>query len=140
MGDYQESIAVAVPAERLFAYLAEVRNLPAYLPRLTSVRPKGGDRVTVTAHIDPPDAPEQDVTSEAWIHVIDDGRSLEWGAPGPHDYHGRLHVSSRDAGSSWLTVELHTEETGRRQVDDGLEEALSGIKAAVEAAEARPLQ
>ncbi|MCK8679401.1 MULTISPECIES: SRPBCC family protein [Streptomyces] len=136
MGDYDNSIMVAVRPERLFAYLSDVQNLPHYMPRLTSARPHGGDRVTVTAHIDPPDAPEQDVTSEAWIRVVEEGKSLEWGAPGPHDYRGRLHVEAGDsADSSRLSVELHTDVTEGQQVDHGLEEALSGIKQAVEAAE-----
>ncbi|CAL9351371.1 SRPBCC family protein [Streptomyces griseomycini] len=136
MGDYDDSITVDVPPERLFSYLADVQNLPAYMPRLTSARPHDGDRVTVTAHIDPADAPEQDVESEAWIHVVEDGKSLEWGAPGPHDYRGRLHVAAGDSpGISRLTVELHTESTEGDQVDHGLQEALSGIKTAVERAE-----
>jgi uncharacterized protein YndB with AHSA1/START domain len=136
MGDYSKTITVAVPPERLFSYLSDVQNLPAYLPRLTSARPHDGDKVTVTAHIDPADAPEQDVTSEAWIHVVEDGKSLEWGAPGPHDYHGRLHVAGGDAaGTSRLTVEMHTERAEGEQVDHGLDEALVGIKNAAESAE-----
>ncbi|MFF9203890.1 SRPBCC family protein [Streptomyces sp. NPDC014986] len=136
MGDYSDTITVAVPPERLFSYLADVQNLPAYLPRLTSVRPHDGDKVTVTAHIDPADAPEQDVTSEAWIRVVEEGKSLEWGAPGPHDYHGRLHVAGGDGdGTSRLTVELHTESAEGEQIDHGLDEALTGIKNAVERAE-----
>ncbi|MEV0696206.1 SRPBCC family protein [Streptomyces sp. NPDC050388] len=133
MGDYNDTITVA--PDRLFSYLADVQNLPAYMPRLTSVRPHDGDRVTVTAHIDPADAPEQDVTSEAWIHVIEDGKSLERGAPGPHEYHGRLHVAPGEGpATSRLTVQLHTDSTEGAQVDHGLEEALRGIKSAVEAA------
>ncbi|MFC7845079.1 SRPBCC family protein [Streptomyces sp. NPDC001046] len=136
MGDYNDTITVTVAPDRLFAYLADVQNLPAYLPRLTSARPHGGDQVTVTAHIDPPDAPEQDVTSEAWIHVIEDGRTLEWGAPGAHDYHGRLQIDpGDDAATSRLTVRLHTDSTEGAQVDHGLEEALRGIKSAAEAAD-----
>ncbi|HZG04096.1 MAG TPA: SRPBCC family protein [Streptomyces sp.] len=136
MGDYDNSITVAVPPDRLFAYLSDVQNLPAYLPRMTSARPHDGDRVTVTAHIAPEGAPEQDVTSEAWIRVVEEGRSLEWGAPGPRDYHGRLHVTAGDSrGTSRLTVELHTEDTEGAQVDHGLRETLHGIKTAVESAE-----
>ncbi|MEV0845859.1 hypothetical protein AB0J21_08245 [Streptomyces sp. NPDC049954] len=136
MGDYDNSILVAVGTERLFSYLADVANLPAYLPRLTSARPHDDDKVTVTAHIDPPDAPEKDVTSEAWIHVVEEGKSLEWGAPGPHDYRGRLHVGPGNGpDSSRLTVQLHTQSTEGAHVDHGLEEALHGIKAAVESAE-----
>ncbi|MFJ9061816.1 SRPBCC family protein [Streptomyces sp. NPDC102409] len=136
MGDYDSSITVAVGPERLFSYLADVQNLPAYMPRLTSARPHGGDRVTVTAHIDPPDAPDHDVTSEAWIRVVEEGRSLEWGAPGPHDYRGRLHVAPGNSpDSSRLTVELHTQATEGDHVDHGLQEALNGIRNAVENAE-----
>ncbi|MFJ3842030.1 SRPBCC family protein [Streptomyces sp. NPDC090054] len=137
MGDYDTSITVAVPPATLFSYLADVQNLPAYMPRLTSAKPHGGDRVTVTAHIEPPGEPEQDVESEAWIHVLEEGKSLEWGAPGPHDYRGRLHVAAGDdANHSQLSVDLHTDRTEGEQVTDGLQEALDGIKAAVEAAEA----
>ncbi|MEU9031636.1 SRPBCC family protein [Streptomyces sp. NPDC048383] len=138
MGDYDTSISVAVPAATLFRYLADVQNLPAYMPRLTSAKPHDGDRVTVTAHIDPPGQPERDVTSEAWIRVLEEGKSLEWGAPGPHDYRGRLHVAAgHDVDHSRLSVELHTDRVEGAQVDDGLTEALRGIKEAVEAAEAQ---
>ncbi|MET9667969.1 SRPBCC family protein [Streptomyces sp. NPDC006475] len=136
MGDYDNAITVAVPPRRLFEYLADVENLPHYMPRLTAAHPHDGDRVTVTAHIDPADAPEQDVTSEAWIRVLEEGRTLEWGAPGPNEYHGRLHVGrGESADTSRLSVELHTARTEGEQVDEGLREALRGIKAAVEAAE-----
>ncbi|MGW7312532.1 SRPBCC family protein [Streptomyces sp. NPDC054865] len=137
MGAYDTSITVAVAPATLFSYLADVQNLPAYMPRLTSAKPHGGDRVTVTAHIEPPGEPEQDVKSEAWIHVLEEGKSLEWGAAGPHDYRGRLHAAAGDgADHSRLFVDLHTDRTEGEQVTDGLQEALAGIKAAVEAAEA----
>lgn len=137
MGDYDTSITVAVSPATLFSYLSDVQNLPAYMPRLTSAKPHDGDKVTVTAHVEPPGKPEQDVKSEAWIRVLEEGKSLEWGAPGPRDYRGRLHVAAGDdADHSQLSVELHTECIEGEQVIDGLEEALDGIKSAVEAAEA----
>ncbi|MFD4237500.1 SRPBCC family protein [Streptomyces sp. NPDC058542] len=132
MGDYDSKITVAVPADRLFSYLADVKNLPAYMPRLTSARPHGGDQVTVTAHINPPDAPEQDVTSEAWVRVVEENKSPEWGAAGPHHYRGRLHVAPGDAAShSLLTVER----TLSRPTAPRSKKALTGIKSAVENAE-----
>ncbi|MFE5258710.1 SRPBCC family protein [Streptomyces coelicoflavus] len=135
MGTYEKSITVAVPPGRLFRYLGDVENLPAYMPRLTAARPQGGDRVTVSAHIAPPDGPERDVTSDAFIRVTEEGKSLEWGSPGPNDYHGRLHITAGDEHTSQLTVELHTERTEGESVENGLEEALRGIKNAVEKAE-----
>ncbi|AUI60238.1 SRPBCC family protein [Amycolatopsis sp. BJA-103] len=133
MGDYRQSITVGVPPALLFSYLADVHNLPKYMPRLTSAEPSGGDKVDVTARIDPEDAPEQDVAGEAWIKVVEDGKSLEWGAAGPHDYHGKLHIGPGDTErNATLVVELHTERTEGDQVDRGLQETLSGIKQAAE--------
>ncbi|MER7983691.1 SRPBCC family protein [Streptomyces sp. NPDC095817] len=133
MNDYDNSITVDVPPARLFDYLADVKNLPAYLPRLKAAHPHDGDRVTVTAHIDPPGGPEQDVTSEAWIRVLEHGKTLTWGSPGENDYHGQLHVAAGEQeGTSRLTVELHTEHAEGPQIDDGLRETLTGIKDAVE--------
>jgi len=139
MGDYDNTITVDVPPARLFDYLADVRHLPDYMPRLASARPTGGDKVEVTAHLDDKDTPgpgDQDVEGEAWIHVLEQGKTLEWGAAGPHDYHGKLHVSAGNSdGSSTLAVELHTERTEGAGVDEGLRETLQGIKSAVERAE-----
>lgn len=136
MGDYEKSTTVTVGPARLFSYLADVANLPSYLPRLTTATPTHDDKVDVTAHIDPPDGPEQDVRSEAWMKVVTDGRTLQWGAPGANDYHGELDVDpGDDADTSRLTVRLHTERVEGQGVDDGLVETLQGIKRAVEQAE-----
>ncbi|WP_414938255.1 SRPBCC family protein [Amycolatopsis sp. cmx-11-51] len=133
MGDYQKSITVDVTPARLFAYLSDVRNLPKYMPRLTSAEPTDGNKVEVTAQISPDDAPDRKVEGEAWVNVIEDGKRLEWGATGPHDYHGELHIGPGDtAQNATLVVELHTERTEGDQVDRGLTETLSGIKQAAE--------
>jgi hypothetical protein len=110
-----------------------VRNLPAYMPRLTSARPQADGKVDVTAHIDPADGPERDVEGEAGIKVTHEGRTLQWGAPGPHDYHGELDVDPGPAdGTSTLTVRLHTERAEGDDVDRGVQETVDGIKRAVE--------
>jgi hypothetical protein len=89
--------------------------------------------VDVTAHIDPADGPERDVEAEAWVKVKHEGRTLQWGAPGPHDYHGELDVDPGPAdGTSTLTVRLHTERAEGDDVDRGVQETVDGIKRAVE--------
>jgi uncharacterized protein YndB with AHSA1/START domain len=135
MSDYDDTITVRVPPETLFAYLSDVRNLPRYLPQLTEAVPEGGDRVSVTAHVNPDGGPERDVHGEAWVHVITEGKTLEWGAPGQHDYHGELDVApgERDDESS-LTVRLHTEHAEDDMVRRGLTATLEGIRDAVEEA------
>jgi hypothetical protein len=72
------------------------------------------------------------------MKVATDGRALQWGAPGPDDYHGELAVDpGDDESSSRLTVRLHTDRVEGPGVDDGLDEALQGLKRAVEQAESR---
>lgn len=135
MGDYEESTTVAVSARELFSYLQDLQNLPHYLPRLTSVRSNGGDKYTVTAHIEPEGGEPRDVEGEAWMSVKAEGRTLAWGSAGPNDYAGELDVDpGDDEGSSRLTVRLHTERVDGPSIEDGLKETLAGVKRAVESA------
>ncbi|MEV4314883.1 SRPBCC family protein [Actinocrispum sp. NPDC049592] len=139
MGDYDDTITVQVPPQQLFAYLSDVRNLPHYLPRLTEATPQGGDKVDVTAHIDPEGQPAHDVHSEAWMRVVKDEQTLEWGAPGPGDYHGRLEIAPGEhRGESTLTVYLHTDHVEGDQIRQGLAETLRGIRDTVENTPDRP--
>lgn len=133
MGDYEASTTVQVPADRLFAYLADVESLPDYLPQMTEAHRKADGKVDVEAVIHPEGGPERTVSGEAWIEVVEDGKKLRWGAPGPHDYHGELDIDAADDGNSLLTVRLHTDHAEGDQIDEGLEHTLAGIKAAVEA-------
>lgn len=133
MGDYERSIIVTVAPNRLFGYLKDVTNLPAYLPRMTSASPTRDDKVAVTARIDQPDEPAKQVQGEAWMKVKVAGRTLQWGAPGPSNYQGELDVEAgHEPDTSVLTVRLHTERVEGQQIEDGLDEALRGIAHAAE--------
>ncbi len=88
--------------------------------------------VEVTAHIDPPDGPERDVTGEAWLRVRTEGKTLEWGAAGPHDYRGELDVDPDGDERSLLTVRLHTQRADGASIDSSLDETLAGIRRAAE--------
>jgi uncharacterized protein YndB with AHSA1/START domain len=133
MADFEKSTTIDIAPAELFGYLSDVSHLPAYMPRLTSARPQADGKVDVTAHIDPADGPEQDVEGEAWVKVRQEGRTLQWGAPGPHDYHGELDVDpGPEEGTSTLTVRLHTERAEGDDVDRGVQETVDGIKRAVE--------
>lgn len=132
MGDYEASTTVQVPADRLFAYLADVESLPDYLPQMTEAHRKADGKVDVEAVIHPEGEPERTVSGEAWIEVVEDGKKLRWGAAGPHDYRGELDIDAAGDGSSTLTVRLHTDHVEGDQIDEGLEHTLAGIKSAVE--------
>lgn len=114
MGTYEQSIAVAVPPARLYAYLSDVDNLPEYMPRITQAHAvDDGEAVDVTARIDPEGEEPQTVHGEAWLRVREEGRGLEWGSQGPNDYHGELDVDAADDGGSTLIVRLHRTHGGR---------------------------
>ncbi len=132
MGDYEASTTVNIDPDRLFDYLSDVENLPNYLPRLTEAHKTHDDKVDVTAVIQPDGEPKREVEGEASMDVVEPGRKLRWASPGPNDYHGELDVDSAADGTSTLTVRLHTEHAEGDQIDRGLEEALNGIKSAVE--------
>ena len=133
MGDYTSTTTVRIAPDKLFDYLSDVTNLPTYLPQMTSARPAGGDRVDVTAHIEPPGQPERDVEGEAWVKVKEAGRTLEWGAPGPHDYHGELDVDAADDGASTLTLRLHTEHVDGPDLQHAVDETVQGLRSNLEA-------
>lgn len=129
MGTFEQSIPVYVAPKRLFEYLADVDNLPEYMPRITDAhRVEGGEKVDVTAEIDPGDGQERTVEGEAWLRVSERDRRLAWGAPGPHDYAGELEVQETASHESKLVVRLRTERGDADAVDAGLIEAVERIK------------
>lgn len=121
MGTYRYTAEVDVPADEVFAFLRDPRNLPRYFPEMTSAEPTGGEQVHVEA-----DLHGQHVEAEAWLHVDEGSRELRWGAESSSDYHGELQVSETVTGSCEIAVVLHTE-TGGDQVQRGLEEAVAAL-------------
>ena len=126
MGDYQHSVEVSAPARQLFDYLADVRNLPRYFTAMTSAEPAGDQAVRVTAKVNgtPPQA-------EAWFRADHERQHLEWGSEGPSGYHGHLDVTG-DAGTSVVTVFLHTEQHDSGDIDQGAIDTLTTVKRLVE--------
>ena len=126
MGDYQRSIEVSAPAEQLFGYLSDVRNLPRYFSAMTSAEPAGGESVAVSATVN-----GTDERGEAWLRVDRRQQRLEWGSEGPGNYHGRLVVAG-DATTSSVTVFIHTEDVDSATVSLGLDDTLAAVKRLVE--------
>lgn len=146
MAHHEASTTIDVAPNILFDYLSELDNLPKYLPRLGDVhrteprpgeaqglearRPKQAvhEDVEVTA-----EAPSRrEVHKDAWIEIVEENRSLRWGAPGEHDYHGELDVDFVADGTSRLTVRLDTKHDSGDEIDRALDNALDGIKSSLE--------
>lgn len=129
MADFTGTTTVSVPTSALFDYLSDVANLPKYFSRMTSARPGQGEEVRTTARM--PDGTE--VQGDAWFRVDRDAQRIEWGSEGPSEYSGSLDVRPSGEGSE-VEVRLHTTrvESGDREVQDGVDETLSNIKAQTE--------
>lgn len=70
---------------------------------MTSARPADGDRIDVTARLDG----GREVEGEAWFRVDEQQQRIEWGSPGPNDYHGWLEVGGT-TGAAHLEVGVNT--------------------------------
>lgn len=150
MGDYERSATVPMPVDDLFEYLSHVENLPTYMARMTQARQVSGDEVSVEARLEPGDGAssgsgeggpdgggpdgggpdgggERTVRGEAWFRIDAERHRLEWGAAGPHDYHGELEVSEGGSGAT-VVVRLHTLHDDTAAIEEGLAETLSNIE------------
>ena len=131
MADFTETTVIAVAPETLFAYLAEISNLPRYFARITSASKGEGEEVHTTATM--PDGTK--VSGDAWFRVKDADQRIEWGSEGPSDYHGHLDVRPSGDGSE-VEMHLHTTRAAAEdpEVQDGIIETLKNIKKQTEPA------
>lgn len=134
MPEYERSQAVDVPADRLFAYLSDVRNLPDFLPRMTKAEPLGGDKVATAAVIDDGGG-EREVEGEAWMRVDEAERRIEWGSPGPDDYHGHLEVRGDGSGAE-LRIAITTDHQDGERIEKELGRAADAVRAKAEEVQA----
>jgi uncharacterized membrane protein len=109
MQEYEQSKAVAAPANEVFAWVSDVENLPKYLPPIKDAGIEGsaaagspGERVKMTVGI--PDRGEFE--SEGYFDVDAEARTMRWGAETDRDYSGWLAVAEAVDGQSEVTVHL----------------------------------
>lgn len=99
--EHEHTQHVAAAPDRVFAALADVGNLPRYVPQVTAARRTDRDRVEVEARYE-----GHTQQGEAWFHVDEGERRVEWGADGS-GYRGWLKVSP-DSGGTKLELFLTT--------------------------------
>ena len=99
--EHEHTQQVAAPPDRVFAALADVENMPQYVPQVTAARRADGDKVSIEARYE-----GHTQRGEAWFRTDDAARRIEWGSP-ESDYRGWIQVSPAGAGSR-LTLFLST--------------------------------
>lgn len=129
MTEHQSSAVVDLPADVVFAYLAQVENLPEYLPRMTSAHRTGEHDVEVSAKL-----PEGtgEVEGTASFEVDTSARELRWGSEGDRDYGGWIAVEPASDSSCTVTVGLRWHHGDPQDVDADLERSVRRIKVVVE--------
>jgi uncharacterized membrane protein len=98
--DFEKSIAVHAPADQIFNYLADVRNVPQYLPTVRDAQPQQGERIRTQGQ-----AGEHTYDSDGHFRVNQQARRLEWGSDGENEYNGWMEV--QDLGNSLSEVRVH---------------------------------
>jgi uncharacterized protein YndB with AHSA1/START domain len=99
--EHEHTQYVAAPPDRVFAALADVANLPRYVPQVTGATRGEGDSVSIEARYE-----GHTQHGEGWFRTDKDAGKIEWGADGSA-YHGWLQVNGEGDGSR-LTLFLAT--------------------------------
>jgi uncharacterized membrane protein len=90
MGDYTGRIDINRPAEEAFGFLADIGNMPLYLPSVRQARAGGGDRIVLEG-----EAEGHAWQAEGWMDVDRDRRRMRWGSDALVYYKGELQVSGQ---------------------------------------------
>jgi hypothetical protein len=122
MGNYRFYESADLAADRVFAYLADVRNLPRYLPQMTSAVPAGGDKVRVEAKVG-----GRTESGEAWMRIDPRRWRIEWGAAEDTGYSGKLVISDDGPERCTIELDLHTAGPDDAQVDDAVRRSVGHI-------------
>ena len=113
---------VAAPAGAVYAAIADLRNLPRFVPQMTAARRSEGDRVEIAARYE-----GREQHGEVSFRADDGERKIEWSAPS--GYHGWMQVQPDGEGSR-LTLFLNTRHGSER--DHDVEATLDAIRMLVE--------
>lgn len=100
MPEFQHRQRIAAPPNRVYAFVADVANLPKYVPTTKAAQAVPGGKVQVQG-----EAEGHRYDSDGSFRADEAARRIEWGAE-ERDYSGFLDVADAGDGGSDLTVHL----------------------------------
>ena len=129
-GEYEETLTVNADAATVFDFVADIRNMPKYLPTTTAAQPQGEERVRVQG-----EANGKSYDSDGYLRPDRAAKRLEWGADEGY-YSGWMQVSEAGAASS-VTIHISLRDSfdgapAPEQVLEGLRAGLESIRNHVE--------
>jgi hypothetical protein len=127
MPTFDSSVSIEAPAEAVFAFVSDIRNLPRFFDPMIAIEPGEGDHVRLT--IPQEGRAEQ---AEGWFRLADHKRRVEWGHDGPDDYHGWMEVDAEGLACS-VTIKVHTTaRVDKQAVTEALDRTMWALKTLVE--------
>jgi len=99
--EHEHTEYVAAAPDRVFAALADLDNLPRYVPQLTAAERIEGDRIRIQARYE-----GHTQEGEAWFRSDEEAHQIDWGS-NDSGYRGWIRVSPEGDGSR-LTLFLTT--------------------------------
>ncbi|MCU0569584.1 MAG: SRPBCC family protein [Oculatellaceae cyanobacterium Prado106] len=109
--DFEQSITVHAPADRIFEYLSDVQNVPEYLPTVTHAERQSGEHIRTQGH-----AGNHEYDSDGHFRIDHQQHRLEWGSDGENDYSGWLEVNG-SGDQSEVKVHIHYAPPAEMQQD-----------------------
>jgi len=120
--DHEHTEHITAAPDAVYAAIADVGNLPRFVPQITGARASDADHVEVDARYH-----GHDKHGEATFHTDDERRRIEWETPS--GYHGWMQVDA-DGNASRLTLFLST--THDAEHDHDVAATLDAIRMLVE--------
>ncbi len=99
MADYEHSMTITAPADAIFDFVADVSNLPKYLPTTKHAQSQGQDRVRVAG-----EAQGNHYEADGYLRPDRARHRLEWGADEQY-YSGHLEIHPH-GDTSEVTVHI----------------------------------
>ena len=126
--EFEASLYVNAPSDAVYDFVADIQNMPKYIPTTKKAEKQGEDRVRVQGGGD-----GFQYDSDGYLRRNSQSNRLEWGADEGH-YNGWMSVDEDGEGSN-VTIHLtfkNQEGIPSQHVDEGLQTALASIKNEVE--------
>jgi hypothetical protein len=95
MSEYQNSIVIQAHPDKVFDFVADINNLPQYLPTVHNASLVSQERIRVQGLAD-----GHKYDEEGYLRADRETRNLEWGSDGENDYSGWLKVDQGEEPST----------------------------------------
>ena len=136
MAEYEQTLTMRASPDEIISFVADVRNMPKYLPTTKGAQPQGDDRVRVQG-----EANGHRYDSDGYLRRDIEGKRLEWGADEGY-YSGWIQVRPGGEDLSAVTVHISLRgappgadpsgKPGDDDINEGLVASLTSIRNHVE--------